>query len=162
MTKYSWRYKDDKSRDIRVYEIRRAFTIFNDDNVPEGLDTSEIPFTVVLHRYSQTGDKPLFSDLFYCDDWDENRGSDGKTSHDVRFCCSLWEDLGLHKENGPFTPSCIEHDLQRAPAVYRNKLENVMNIRYGCGHQTFLDSTGEPTNQEEKKTIKAGFEKISL
>jgi len=126
---YSWRFKDDVSRNIRVYEIRRRY--FKKSSGSH--DDSERPFTVIIYDYTDVRDKKLFSDLFYSDDWDTTRGSDGNVSNDVKFCCELWREFGLDKLYGDFSPAHIEHDLTRAPPkVYRNTLENVMSDQYGC------------------------------
>lgn len=126
-TQYKWRRKDDVTRNICVYEITRS--------------TDQIPFTVLIHDYTTRGDIQLFSDLFWSDDWDEERGKDGQVSDDVKFCIQLWKDLGLKIKTGEdFQPKHIVHDLERFPTVYRNTLENVMNIRYGCGHTKVFDN----------------------
>lgn len=122
-TKYSWKFEDDKIRDLRVYEIRKS--------------TTAKPYTVLIHQYSKIGDRQLFNDLFWCDSWDEKRGAEG-VSDDVQFCICLWKELGLENILGPFLPKHIEHDLQRSPIVYREFLENVMARRYGKG---LIDTT---------------------
>ena len=124
---YSWKSKDDPSRDLRIYEITR-----NDNKKP---------FTVVLRSFSKVGDKQLFSDLFWSDDWDEVRGKDGTVSDDIKFCIGLWKELGLEDVHGAFHPKHIEHDLDRFPIVYRNTLENVMSAQFGqgCGHSIVVD-----------------------
>ena len=147
---YSWQFKEDKSRDFGIHEIKRG-----DD-----------PFTVIITQFSKVGHKQLFSDLFYSDDWDEGRSD--IPSNDVKFCIKLWNHLGLDKEHGPFHPRHIEHSLDRSPLVYRNTLENVMNIKYGCGHTQFVTNVIESSSphvvkldisfQDSEETI---FEKIS-
>ncbi len=125
ITQYKWAFDQDKSRNIKIFEITRS--------------TDPVPFTVLIHDYTTRGDKQLFSDLFFSDEWDECRGEDGQVSDDVRFCIQLWRDLGLTELLGEdFHPKHIEHDTDRWPTVYRNTMENVMSRKYGCGHSQVI------------------------
>lgn len=141
MTKYKWRFQEDNTRDLKVYEIQK--------------DDGKKPFTVVLRRYSEGGDKQLFSDLFWSDDWDEKRGNDGTVSDDVKFCISLWKKLGLEAQYGSFHPKHIEHDLDRFPIVYRNTLENVMSLQFGkgCGHSIEVEDGWTDVKQDPNPTV---------
>lgn len=112
---YSWRFIEDKTRNIGVHEISRGI---------EG----EEPFTVVITNYKKEGDRMLFNDLFWTKAWDPYRGKDEKVSKDVEFCIRLWKHLGLP---GEFSNEKIEHDLFRFPIVYRRKIETVMYSRFG-------------------------------
>ena len=140
---YKWQFKEDKTRDLGIHEIIRLN------------DGKEEPFTVIIHGYSKVGDKQLFPDLFYSDDWDLGRSAD-VISDDVQFCIHLWKQLGLEKEHGPFHPKHIVHDLDRSPIVYRNTLDNVMNIKYGCGHSQFVDTTN-PVTKSSPHVIPLNF-----
>ena len=140
---YKWQFKQDKSRDLGIHEIIRR-----DGQVEE-------PFTVIIYNYSKVGDKQLFPDLFYSDDWDVGR-SDKHISDDVKFCINLWKQLGLEVEHGPFHPKHIVHDLSRSPIVYRNTMENVMNRKYGCGHTDFLDEPN-PVTESSPHVIPLNF-----
>ena len=139
-TKYAWRFKADETRDLGIFEIRRSFyrgILPNGDNQ---WDETEAPFTVVIYKYREQGDAFLFRSLFYCDDWDKLRGADGKISDDIQFCCELWEDLGLKRTFGQFSPPHIQWNTDNAPPIiYRNTMENVMNIKYGCGHTDIFE-----------------------
>lgn len=115
---YSWRFKDDVSRNIRVYEITRTYVY------EKGRPVTNKPFTVILYDYPTVRDKKLFSDLFFSDEWGRNT--------DVNFCAELWKEFGLEDLHGPFTQEQIEHDLTRAPPkIYRDTIENVMDTRFG-------------------------------
>jgi hypothetical protein len=133
---YKWQFKQDKSRNFGIHEIIRL-----DGDIQE-------PVTVIIYNYSKTGDKQLFPDLFYSDDWDEGRRCD-VISDDVQFCIRLWKQLGLEKEHGPFHPRHIEHDTDRSPIIYRNTMENVMNRKFGCGHSQFMDTIEESSPHSE-------------
>lgn len=117
---YTWRRIDDHSRNLCAYEIQRA----ND----------KLPYTILIFNYTTIGDKQLFSDLFYASSWDERRGLDNEVSDDVKFCMSLWRELGLYDRYGEdFQPKHIEHDLDRVPQVYRKSIEQVFAKRFGTG-----------------------------
>lgn len=115
-TFYSWRRLEDKSRDLGMFEIRRAYGVD-----PDHLDTSEKPFTVLLYNFSKVGPRGLFNDIFYSNDWNETRS-------DVDFLVGMWKELGLE---GEFHLDKVEHNLWKAPIVYRNTIENVMAKRFG-------------------------------
>lgn len=115
---YQYRYKDDLSRNIRAWEIIKP--------------GDELPFTVLVYDYSNSGDAPLFADLFVCQDWDPTRGQDGQTSHDIHFLRFLWNKLGLETEYGEeFLPKHINLFPNRSPLVYRRKIEDVFALRFG-------------------------------
>ncbi len=124
MTKnnYSWRRVDDYTRNVCAYEIKRSNTF--------------LPYTVVIYNYSDTGDKQLFSDLFYSQSWDERRGLDGELSDDVMFCIRLWRELGMYEKTGEdFQPKHIEHDLDRVPKIYRRNVDQVMQHLFSPGKE---------------------------
>ena len=115
---YTWKRIDDHSRNLSAYEIKRT------------KDT--LPYTILIHDYLTNGDEQLFSDLFYCQSWDERRGLDGECSDDVKFCMALWRELGLYEKHGEdFQPKHIVHDLNRSPKIYRRPVEQVLEQRYG-------------------------------
>lgn len=117
-TGYAHRWIYDKHRDVAAHEIRKS--------------TCDVPYTVLIYHFSKIGHRSLFSDLYYTDSWDENRGSDGRASDDVIFCINLWKELGLEESVGePFHPKFIEHDLSRYPMIYRRSLEEVMERTFG-------------------------------
>lgn len=117
---YSWRFEEDKTRDLGIYEIIKS--------------TCEFPYTVLIHNYSKAGPKQLFSDIFYAPSWDESRGADGKVSDDICFLIGLWEELGLMELMGePFHPRHINCDDGRYPTVYRKGMIDVMAQLYGTG-----------------------------
>lgn len=124
---YKWRMEPDYSRDLMVYEIWRS--------------TDKVPHTIIIQQFSTFGHAQMFKDLFFSDDWDRERGNDGQVSDDIKFCCELWAELGLKEILGEeFQPKHIAHDSDRYPRVYRNTLENVMSIKYGCGHTEIIDT----------------------
>lgn len=148
VTEYSWRRKDDFSRDLCVYEITKS--------------TQKVPFTVIIFHYSERGDAPLFPALFWSNDWDEGRGLDGNVTDDVQFCISFWKHLGLEKVHGPFKPCHIEHDLTcTPPSIYRNTLEKVMDLRFGNGNVVTipLDLSINMSEQDVEAAIMKGIEK---
>lgn len=140
-TEYFWKFKTDESRNFGIHEITRI----NGDR--------REPFTVIIYNYSDVGDKQLFPDLFYSDDWDEGRSA-SVISSDVKFCIHLWKYLGLEEKYGVFHPRHIEHDLDRSPIVYRNTMENVMNRKFGCGHSRFENAVKETPVANDTATIK--------
>lgn len=136
-TRYSWRFAQDETRDLGIYEIQREKYIDMNGNIEAKL---ELPFTVIITDFSKKGKKQLFSDIFFSEDWDILRGTDGFISDDVQFCINLWKEFGLDKELGEdFQPKHINHDdILRRPLLFRNSFEKVMSEKYGCGHTDFL------------------------
>jgi hypothetical protein len=125
-TQYRWRSRDDFSRDLCIYEITRSTDTFS--------------FVVMIFQYSKVGDYQLFHDLFSDPSWDIHRGTDGQVSDDVKFCIGLWEELGLVGKYGSLQPIHIKPDPSRSPTVFHNTLENIMNMKYGCGHVKFEET----------------------
>jgi hypothetical protein len=130
-SKYKWRFEHDEKRDVAAYEITR--------------DTDTVPHTVLVFQYMKTGPIALFSDIFYSDDWDSDRGAHGVVSDDIRFLCELWRELGLKDKLGEdFQPKHIAPDPNRAPIVYRNTLESVMAQKFGCSHRVLEGGSSDP------------------
>ncbi len=109
---YTWRFVEDKGRNLGVHEVTRGI---------EG----DLPFTVIVTNYSVNGDRMFFNDLFWTSAWDATRGDDEVVSTDLRFSLALWKHLEMEGEME------IEHDLQRVPVIYRRCLEEAMFNRYG-------------------------------
>ena len=120
-TMYKYRFVEDETRDLVVYEISR--------------DTeNEKPYVIIVHNFHEKNHSQMFSDLFQFNSWDEKRGKNG-VSEDVEFCINMWKELGLVELLGEeFQPKHIEVDLTRRASKFRNTLENVMYEKYGCGH----------------------------
>ncbi len=115
--KYSARFIDADKVDIRVFEIKKS-------NVT-------LPWTIIVFDHSKVGDRQMFSDIFYSSDWDEKRGEDGFVSDDIKFCIGYWKELGLDKLHGNFSPSHVQFDEKRIPAVYRKDAEEVIMKKFG-------------------------------
>jgi len=143
LAQYKWQFQQDTTRDIGVYEITRS--------------TDTVPHTVLIHRFSTRGPRQLFSDIFYSDDWDADRGNSGiGASDDVRFLCELWKELGLKEQTGEdFQPKHVTEfqEPDRYPTVYRNALENVMTIKYGCGHTDIVHDVAVPDNSTSNNKV---------
>ena len=142
-TKYKWSFT--QWMDIGIYEIWR--------------DYDKEPHTVLISEYEKYGDEVLFHDLFQSEDWDVNRGKDGKISSDVNFCCALWVELGLKEKVGEnFQPKHIRLE-GRNSLVFRRDRNTVMMKRYGGGDEGFhvdeaVDiSLARPENSVERKSF---------
>lgn len=89
---------------------------------------ADLPWTLVIHTFSRVGYKPLFTSLFYSDDW-------GNRYSDEEFLAHLWKQLGLE---GPFNLAALFYDaippnmppgglsaLAVAPQIYRRPIHEV-------------------------------------
>ena len=147
LAQYKWQFRQDTTRDIGVYEITRS--------------TDTVPHTVLIHAFSARGPRQLFSDIFYSDDWDSDRGKSGLgASDDIRFLCELWKELGLKEQTGEdFAPKHVVQESDRYPTIYRNTLENVMNIKYGCGHTDIIhDVSGDAGSTSNRVVVPLVFD----
>ncbi len=132
--KYKYRYKEDDTRNICVYEIQR--------DVP-----NQDPYTVIVYDFARLGHRQLFNDIFWCDSWDSERDGTNEISSDIKFLIGLWEELGLVEETGEqFHPKHIEHDLLQYPTIYRRPMEEVMARKYGNANVQFVDSIAPVTD----------------
>lgn len=106
----------------------------------------DLPYTDVIHTYSQRGLLPFFTDLFICHSW-------GVSRNDIGFLHNVWThynmegELDLQNRLIQATERCFpkEGQLPEAePTVYRKSIEEVIDIL---------------TMKDEGKKRKAEYEK---
>lgn len=127
--RYSFRLKEDVTRNLCVYEIIR-----------EG----DLPYTVIVQNFAEVGHRQLFNDIFFCDSWDPSRGQGDTVGYDIQFLINLWSQLELDKETGEsLHPKHIIQDPLRFPFIYRRSMEDVMNRKYGSCNIDIIETVDE-------------------
>lgn len=74
---YSFRFVEDDSRDIALFEVTKPFT--------------DRPYTTIIRQYSKKGKEPMFTSFFICPSW-------GVCNHDIVFLKKLWKHLDMPGE----------------------------------------------------------------
>lgn len=91
----------------------------------------DLPYTVVIHNFTEKGLLPFFTDLFVSQTW-------GISRKDIEFLHQVWKHWDMEKEYGPLDLEKRLHEATRRcfpdegrvpepePIVYRRPIENVL------------------------------------
>lgn len=112
---YEFAYFVDTENDLAICQVDKPFT--------------DRPYTVIIRKFSERGLVHLFTSLYVSQSW-------GVASHDYAFLVTLWNHLGLEKDNGPLNlEQRLKNEIEKCkinpdlePEMYRADIDHVKEI----------------------------------